>query len=413
MKKRPRKKKYRKPTWKSNLQRLFPAAILAACVICAAVGICVSLARTQTAAEQESAAQSGETAWENRPEDTSGSYADAAGVSSKTPENTAAIAERETEADEAQHETDAAEPSSDAPESQSDVPESQSDAPESQTNAAESQIDTAAPNPDAALAKSDLQTQEESAIQSQDSEKPEEFAKAPSDAALMPQEASNQINVSMLAAGTVLSAAQVDLGDLSPYFAAASIEPGDAVYNRINGRSWQENDHIALSDLRYLKLLHYNFRGQIQVGELIVNKSIAEDVLGIFRELFACGYQIQSMYLIDNYWTGDPDDSDTASVEVNNSSAFCYRPATNGTSLSRHAYGLAIDINPQQNPYVSYSSGAPKWYHENANDYIARDTGLPHVITHEDTAFLIFQKYGFSWGGDWTNPKDYQHFEKK
>lgn len=213
--------------------------------------------------------------------------------------------------------------------------------------------------------------------------------------------------------GTILSADQLNFDELSQYFTAVPIEAGDAVYNRINGKSWQENDHISLSDLRYLKVLHYNFSGQIQVGEMIVNKSIAEDVLSIFEELFACGYQIQSMHLIDNYWTGDPDDSDTASIDANNTSAFCYRPITNGSKLSNHAYGLAIDINPQQNPYVSYSSGSPKWYHENANDYIARDTGLPHVITHEDAAFLIFQKYGFTWGGDWNNPKDYQHFEKK
>lgn len=213
--------------------------------------------------------------------------------------------------------------------------------------------------------------------------------------------------------GTILTAEQLDLEELTLYFTAVAIEEGDAVYNRINGRSWQENDYISLSDLRYLKVLHYNFSGQIQVGEMIVNKSIADDVISIFEELFACGYQIQSMYLIDNYWTGDPDDSDTASIDENNTSAFCYRPITNGTKLSNHAYGRAIDLNPQQNPYVSYSSGAPKWYHENASDYIARDTGLPHVITHEDAAFLIFQKYGFTWGGDWNNPKDYQHFEKK
>lgn len=215
------------------------------------------------------------------------------------------------------------------------------------------------------------------------------------------------------AAGTILAADQLDLTDLSRYFTAVPIEAGDPVYNRINGRSWRENEHIALSDLRYLKLLHYNFSGQVQVGEMIVNKSIADDVVSIFEELFACGYQIQSMYLIDNYWTGDPDDSDTASIDENNTSAFCYRPVTNGTKLSAHAYGKAIDLNPQQNPYVSYSSGSPRWYHENANDYIARDTGLPHVITHGDAAFLIFQKYGFFWGGDWNNPKDYQHFEKK
>jgi len=61
---------------------------------------------------------------------------------------------------------------------------------------------------------------------------------------------------------------------------------------------------------------------------------------------------------------------------------------------------------------VSYKSGSPVWSHENANDYIDRTTGLPHVITHDDVCYQIFKKYGFTWGGDWNTIKDYQHFEK-
>ena len=89
-----------------------------------------------------------------------------------------------------------------------------------------------------------------------------------------------------------------------------------------------------------------------------------------------------------------------------------YRPATGSSKLSKHSYGRAIDINPQQNPYVSYSSGSPVWSHENANDYIDRTTGLPHVITENDVCYQIFTKYGFTWVGSWTNIKDYQHFQK-
>ena len=50
---------------------------------------------------------------------------------------------------------------------------------------------------------------------------------------------------------------------------------------------------------------------------------------------------------------------------------------------------------------------------ENANDYIDRSCGDPHVIVQGDTCYNIFTKYGFSWGGLWSNPIDYQHFEKK
>lgn len=219
-------------------------------------------------------------------------------------------------------------------------------------------------------------------------------------------------NLDGLEAGTVLDAAQLDLTDPARYFTGTAIAEGDPVYERINGRSYRDNPHIGLEELRYLKMLHYNFDGQIQVGEMIVNESIQEDVLEIFQALFREEYEIQSMYLIDDYWTGDAEDSDTESVDANNTSAFCYREITGGGNMSNHAYGLAIDLNPQQNPYVSYRTGEPVWWHENANDYIDRDAGLPHMITHEDLAYELFTQHGFEWGGDWDSPKDYQHFEK-
>ncbi len=219
-------------------------------------------------------------------------------------------------------------------------------------------------------------------------------------------------NLSGLAPGTVILAEQLDFSNLGNYFMFWELEEGDNLHKRINGKSYRDNPYVPLSSLRYVKLLHYNFDGNIQVGELIINQDILQDVLEIFTELFQAKYQIQSMYLVDNYWTGDPDTTDTASIDVNNTSAFCYREITGGGRLSNHAYGRAIDLNPQQNPYVSYSTGTAKWYHSNADDYIARDTGLPHVITHDDLAYRLFTERGFQWGGDWNNPKDYQHFDK-
>ncbi len=217
-------------------------------------------------------------------------------------------------------------------------------------------------------------------------------------------------NWETIPAGTVINADNIDFNNLSQYFVAYEIS--DEVFDYINGKSYQENDYVALSDLRYVKLLHYNFNHELQVGELIVAADLQSDFIGVFMELFIAEYEIASMYLPDRYWTGDPTTTDSASIDVNNTSCFMYRPATGSSKLSKHSYGRAIDINPQQNPYVSYTSGSPVWSHENANDYIDRTTGLPHVITEEDICYQIFTKYGFSWGGAWTNTKDYQHFYK-
>ena len=213
-------------------------------------------------------------------------------------------------------------------------------------------------------------------------------------------------------AGTVLPASVA--ADWERYFTIHEIQLEDEIYQRIIGKSYRENSNVALEDLRYLKLLHYNFQHEIQVGEMIVNVGIAEDVIHIFEELFANEYEIQSIYLIDNFWTGDADSSDTASIEHNNTSCFNYREVTGGGKLSNHAYGRAIDINPQQNPYVWYNGdGDLNWTHSNADPYIDRNSGNAHMILVNDVCYSIFSKYGFSWGGNWENPVDYQHFEKR
>ena len=201
--------------------------------------------------------------------------------------------------------------------------------------------------------------------------------------------------------------------NIDKYFTSSEIKRGDAVFNRINGKSYRDNNDIALEDLRYLTIPYYNFEQQLMLGEMIVNVDIQEDVLNIFKELFNNKYEINSMKLIDDYWIlgTDGNKADNNSIEENNTSCFCYRQVTGGESISNHGYGRAIDINPQQNPYVENGKNS----HRNADEYVNnRYVGEPHVIvaSDEDICYSIFTKYGFTWGGNWTNPIDYQHFEK-
>jgi hypothetical protein len=234
-------------------------------------------------------------------------------------------------------------------------------------------------------------------------------ANSESDSAL--KEESHYRDTAELSAGSIVPEEEIDFDNLSRHFVSLAVS--EDIQTRINGKSYRENPDISLDELRYLKVLHYNFNHEIQVGELIVNVSLDAEFLEILTELFENEYEIQSMYLIDNYWTGDAISTDSASITANNTSAFCYREITWGGELSRHAFGRAIDINPQQNPYVDYSSGSPSWAHTNANDYIDRTTGAAHVITHEDLCYKVFTNHGFEWGGDWYPVIDYQHFEKR
>lgn len=222
--------------------------------------------------------------------------------------------------------------------------------------------------------------------------------------------------IASLPAETSVDADEIDFSRPEQYFTAAEIVQGDPVFERISGKSYRENDDIALSDLRYLKVLHYDFSGKIRVGELIVNAGLSDEFLSIFRELFLKKYQICSMYLVDNFWAGNAMDTDTASIEADNTSAFNYRKSTSSSNLSKHALGCAIDINPLENPYVTYTDGgAASAEHENAQKYVEnRSKDELHVITAEDPAYrILVNEHGFTWGGNWTNPRDYQHFEKE
>ena len=138
--------------------------------------------------------------------------------------------------------------------------------------------------------------------------------------------------------GDIISKEEVNDNNIDQYFTASPIPRNGEIFNRINGKSYRDNSDITLGNLRYLTMLHYNFDHQIQVGEMIVNVAIQDDVLKIFKELFENEYEIQSMYLIDNYWQDgyDGNKADSNSIENNNTSCFCYRPVTGGENVSNH-----------------------------------------------------------------------------
>ncbi len=165
---------------------------------------------------------------------------------------------------------------------------------------------------------------------------------------------------------------------------------------------------VSLNDLRYVHILHYDFEGKVTEGELICNEYIAQDLVEIFYELYRNEYQLEKVKLIDEY-LGD----DHLSMADNNTSCFNYRVVDDTTSLSKHAYGLALDINPFYNPYVRADS-AGGWYvsPEGADPYADRSKDFPHKIDENDLCYQLFTEHGFFWGGNWKWTKDYQHFQK-
>lgn len=165
---------------------------------------------------------------------------------------------------------------------------------------------------------------------------------------------------------------------------------------------------VSYEDLCYLHILHYDFDGNPAEGEMICNIAIAQDLVEIFYELYYNEYQLESVLLIDEF-----NGNDTASMEANNTSCFNYRVVEGSSSLSKHALGLAVDINPLYNPYVTYEKdGSENISPAAAMDYADRSSSFPYKIDEEDLCYKLFTQHGFTWGGNWNSCKDYQHFQK-
>lgn len=153
-------------------------------------------------------------------------------------------------------------------------------------------------------------------------------------------------------------------------------------------------DQQTLLDVEY-----FSFDGNLHRGQIVVNKDVAEDVRGAFELIKEIKFPIQSVIPIgDLRFLNDDDKSGFA----NNSSGFNYRNIAKTNKISNHAFGLGIDINPLINPYIR------KDYRQGGN----YNPLVPGTITADSELVKYFKERGWEWGGDWTDRKDYMHFEK-
>jgi hypothetical protein len=188
-----------------------------------------------------------------------------------------------------------------------------------------------------------------------------------------------------------------------------SVQPiPDSVFQRMQGRSWPEGCTVRRADLRYLRLSHVDADKKEYVGEMVCNKAIANDLLEIFRELYRQKYPIQHIRLIDDY-----EADDERAMRDNNTSSFCYRKISGSTKLSKHAMGMAVDINTLYNPYVRTGKDGRRIVEPaTAVKYVDRRKSFPYKIVKGDLLYRLFLQHGFKWGGSWRTVKDWQHFEK-
>ncbi len=170
------------------------------------------------------------------------------------------------------------------------------------------------------------------------------------------------------------------------------------------GKTIYENSILNFDDLRYLNIKHFGYDDNYHEGEIIIYKDVADETINIFKELCEKKFPIEKMRLPDYY-----DGIDEFSMRDNNSSGYNDRPISI-TKRSYHQLGLAIDINPRNNPFIIFNTNHLEPL--NAREFLDRDKDIKGMIKENDICVKVFEKYGWHWGGYWVGCKDYQHFEK-
>jgi D-alanyl-D-alanine carboxypeptidase len=182
----------------------------------------------------------------------------------------------------------------------------------------------------------------------------------------------------------------------------AAISPQFA--QKMRETTWRAGCPVPIEDLRQVTVDYWNFDRKPSKGRLIVHQGVAEEIAAIFKDLYRRRFPIERITPVEEY-----NGNDDASMAANNTSAFNCRDVTGrpGT-YSNHSWGRAIDINPLTNPYVK----GDKVFPPEGRRYLDRNQNLPGLIRGDSFVVQRFLKAGWRWGGNWSDLKDYQHFEK-
>ena len=176
----------------------------------------------------------------------------------------------------------------------------------------------------------------------------------------------------------------------------------------MRGTTWHPGCPVALEDLALLRMNYWGFDGEIKRGPLVVNAGQAEAILGVFRQLFEERFPFKRIGLARAFHVKryEEDVDSRRSVTASFNCRVVITPAGPQDTFSQHSYGLAIDVNPLQNPFVR----ADGWVRNRfAEPYVDRTNTDPGVIHAGDPIIQAFAAIGWSWGGAWSGAKDYLH----
>ncbi len=180
---------------------------------------------------------------------------------------------------------------------------------------------------------------------------------------------------------------------------AATIEPVPTAI--LAESTWHEGCPVGSDELAYLTVAFWGFDDRQHTGDLIVNASVADDIVSVFERLWAARYPIEEIRV-----TTAADLAAAPTGDGNVTAGFVCRATRGSSTWSEHAKGLAVDVNPFLNPYRRGDVVLP----ELAAHYLDRSLGAPGQIRPGDVVTEAFAAIGWEWGGDWSTLVDYQHF---
>ncbi len=206
-----------------------------------------------------------------------------------------------------------------------------------------------------------------------------------------------------IATTTTTSALETTTVPTVPHFTFSIEEISGALKTRmLASGSWKAGDPITFSELRLIAVSYWGFDDKPHTGKLVVNAQWATKLCTVFQKLYDARFPIHRMNIIDDYGA-----SDRRSMNADNTSSYNGRWRGGTTDVwSMHAYGLAIDINTVENPWVYKSGVSP----EAGRAYTNRSLTAKGMIHAGDVVVRAFASIGWKWGGSWSSSKDYQHF---
>lgn len=161
----------------------------------------------------------------------------------------------------------------------------------------------------------------------------------------------------------------------------------------------------VLRQLTLVPVLYFGLDGLEHQGQVVVHKALAGDIRRVFEVILATRFPLESVLPVAHPLI-QAKGPYGLSPDTNNTSAYAWRPITGGGTVSLHALGLAIDINPRLNPYRKGDLVLPPG--------AAYDPARPGTLTTDSPVVREFKRLGWEWGGDWgaRGKVDFMHFQK-